>query len=113
MATWHQCIRAINLNSWEFNMSFAIRAAIDGCGTHPPGWHPGWPPNTGNVELQAAHSAATKLEPGDELCPPPHPWPWIQSLGQPDYQVLNALGVSSGSAAANPAAERGILIVGG
>jgi hypothetical protein len=34
-------------------------------------------------------------------------------LGQADYQVLNALGVSQGSAASNPAAERGIIIIGG
>lgn len=94
-------------------MSFAIRATVDGCGTHPPGWHPGWPPSTSQAGLPAAHSA-TQLEPGDELCPSPHPpRPWTQSLGQADYQVLNALGVSQGSAASNPAAERGIIIIGG
>jgi hypothetical protein len=85
-------------------MSFAIRAAVDGCGTHPPGWHPNWPPSTSNVEL-ATHSATTALEPGDDLCPKPHPRPWSESLGQADYRVLNALGVSGDSAASNPAAQ--------
>ena len=95
-------------------MSFALRAAIDGCGTHPPGWHPGWPPSTSHAELQATHSAATHLEPGDDVCPPPHPpWPWTQFVGQADYQVLNALGASKGSASGNPAGERGIIIIGG
>jgi hypothetical protein len=79
---------------------------------HPPGSLPGWPPSLGHAALQAAHSAATQLDPGDELCPPPHP-PWAQTLGPVDYQVLNALGLSHGPAAGNPAAERGIIIVGG
>jgi hypothetical protein len=93
-------------------MSFEIRAAVDGCGTHQPGWHPGWPPSGVHGGLQAAHPATTRLEPGDKLCPPPHPWPWTQPLGQVDHQVLSALGVSHGSAA-NPGAERGIIIIGG
>jgi hypothetical protein len=94
-------------------MFTAIKTFVDGCGTHPPGWHPGWPPSASGAELQATHPATTQFEPGDELCPRPHPRPWAESFGQADYQVLNALGVSGASAASNPASERGIIIIGG
>jgi hypothetical protein len=46
------------------------------------------------------------------LCPPPPPRPWLDAVGQPNLEVLNALGVSGGPSG-QAGQERGIIIIGG
>ena len=100
-----------------------------GCGTHPPGWHPPWPPQPhAEMSLQSAInpqplpprddamslSGATRLD-GDDtpLCPPPRPHPWLDSVAPANFQVLNALGVSGSQTPAQSLQDAGIIIVGG